>query len=203
MQASKVAFTMKDLARKINWCVRLSQIFSVCVHSQTSTFYGLSDNCLKLFLFANRHARIGQKFCLTTRAKFLNRSDFSQRSEISLDTGDDYFTIYLKKFCLPGYLTLVLTVVRHISKPKSMCLDMYRPSTLTSCISWCGSDVITKFGVRPALTTTFNQWCHRPGCWEGELSTRPFFSTTTVLSSKKQVALPSEWRHRAKSMILF
>jgi len=42
IQASKVAFTMKDLAHKINWRVRLSQIFSVCSHYQTSIHYRLS-----------------------------------------------------------------------------------------------------------------------------------------------------------------
>jgi len=30
---------MKDLERKINWRVRLSQICSVCSHSQTYTYY--------------------------------------------------------------------------------------------------------------------------------------------------------------------
>jgi len=60
-----------------------------------------------------------------------------------------------KRFCLPGNLTLMLTVVRRISKPKWMPLDMYRPSTLISCISWRSSDVIPKFGVRPSLTSSF------------------------------------------------
>jgi len=40
-----------------------------------------------------------------------------------------------KRFCLPGSLTLMVTVVRHTSKPKWMPLDTYRPSWLTSCIS--------------------------------------------------------------------
>jgi len=57
----------------------------VCSHSQTSTYYGLSDDCFKLFIFTKRHARLGQKFCrgqkfcLTSRAKFLTRSDFSSQ----------------------------------------------------------------------------------------------------------------------------
>jgi len=39
--------------------------------------------------------------------------------------------------------------------------------------SWCSSDVITKFGVRPSLTTNFNQWhhqwCHHPWSWGGQI----------------------------------
>jgi len=74
-----------------------------------------------------------------------------------------------KGFCLPGYLTLMLTVVRRTSKPKWMLLDTYRPSTLTWCISWRGGDVIIKFGVRPSLTTNFNRWRHHPGSWGGRI----------------------------------
>ena len=77
-------------------------------------------------------------------------------------------TIFIwKRFCLRGYLTLMLTVVRRISKSKWMHLDTYKPSTLTSCISWRGRVVITNFGVRSPLTTNFNRWRHHPGGWGG------------------------------------
>ena len=36
-------------------------------------------------------------------------------------------------------------------------VDMHRPSILTGCISRRSSDVITKIGVRPSLTTIFNR----------------------------------------------
>jgi len=82
-----------------------------------------------------------------------------------------------KSFYLPGYLTQILTVVRRISKLKRMPLDTYRRQALTGCIWWHGSDVITKIGVRPSVTTIFNrwrhQWRHHPGRGEGELYTRP------------------------------
>jgi len=76
---------------------------------------------------------------------------------------------FWKRFCLPGYLKLMLTVVRRISKPKWMPLDTYRPSTLISCISWRSGDVITNIGVRPSLTTNFNRWRHQPGSWGGRI----------------------------------
>ena len=67
------------------------------------------------------------------------------------------------------YFTLLLTVVRRVGKPKSISLDTYMPSTLTSCISWRGSDAITKFSVRPSITTNFNRWRHHPGSWGGRI----------------------------------
>jgi len=64
---------------------------------------------------------------------------------------------------------LMLTVVLCISKPKGIPWDTCRLSTLTSCISWCGSDVIIKFGVRLFLTTNFIPWHHHPGSWGGRI----------------------------------
>jgi len=52
--------------------------------------------------------------------------------------------------------------------PYSIALDMHRLSTSTGCISWCGSDVITKIGVWP-LAINFNQWHHHPERWGGRI----------------------------------
>jgi len=50
----------------------------VCSPSQTSTYYGLSHDCLKLFIFANRLARIGQKFCRGQKFRLTPGPDFFQ-----------------------------------------------------------------------------------------------------------------------------
>ena len=103
------------------------------------------------------------------KADFTRHYVFSEKqSRVNL-TRQSFFTRVTPTIFLHVY-TIGIILADEINAQ----IGMYRPSTLTGCISWRGSDVITKTSVRPSLTTIFNRWRHQI-TQENELCVRPHF----------------------------